>query len=329
MIPHSKPFISDSDIESVARQMRSNMLASGVASRDFEAAILRWTGGASAIATKSGSAAQKLCLKSLGIGFGDEVIVPTYVCESVMRVVQSLGAEAIPCDSGKTWNASRESIFSKITSRTKAVILVNIFGIENDASDLGIPVIEDHCQSFGLSKLKSHAGFYSFHATKCLTTGEGGAAVFSSSVSTDSLRLYADQLPDMQAALGLSQLKKYDSMLDRRKSIAKRYFNELSQPLTEDLQLLSSMYFRFPIMMEGAFAEIQRRFAENGVAVRRPVEELRHRAIGVSDRKYPNASRIYDKTVSIPIYPAMTDEEVDKVISVTKMITSQFASARK
>lgn len=320
MIPHSKPLISPKDIESVSRQMATGMLANGQITAAFERKLLGWTGGAAAIATISGTAAQMLALRALGIGPGDEVVIPTYVCESVGRAIVWTGATPVFCDSGETWNATRDTIKKRVTPRTKAVILVNIFGIEIDAFDLGVPIIEDHCQSFGLSKLRSKIGFYSFHATKCLTTGEGGAVVFADAALAESIRPFAAALSDMQAALGISQLDSYEMMQSRRSRIALRYFKELPAEFTAPLNPLRSVYFRFPLTMHGRFEKLQSQFAEHGVAVRRGVEELRHRAFGQPDNDYFGAVRAYSNTVSIPIYPAMSDVEVDQVVRAVNAI---------
>lgn len=321
MIAHSRPWITASDIAAVAQQMSGGMIATGEASREFGAELLRWSGGTTAILTASGSAAQAVCLAALGVGRGDEVILPTYVCESVERVIRERGAEPIYCDSGPFWNMDLRSVKANISDRTRAIILVNIFGVEADLRDIGIPIIEDHCQSFGLSKLKNDAAFFSFHATKCLTTGEGGAAVFREATTVESNAPFSD----LQAALGLSQLARYDEMLERRAAIASRYFAELPERLTGPLKSAGrSVYFRFPIRFDPEFDKIHAAFADRGIAVRRGVDRLLHRRRGFPDAAFPNAVRAFDQTISIPIYPALTQGEVGQIIDATKAIARQL-----
>ncbi len=135
-----------------------------------------------------------------------------------------------------------KDVLPLINGKTKAIVLVHMFGIDASAAefqDLDIPVIDDHCQSFGLvPRFASRAGlaFCSFHATKCLTAGEGGMAL----IQDDELHVKAlrardgrvhGRFGDLQAALGLSQLERYPEMLEKRAAIAARYFGELDDDL--------------------------------------------------------------------------------------------------
>ena len=203
-------------------------------------------GASGSISTSNGTAALILCLKALGIGAAanDEVIVPTYICRSVMQAVEAVGATPVLCDSGEFWNATEATIADRFTARTKAVVTVNIFGISAQLASLRkhpYLIIEDHCQSFGLPEpIFGVAAFYSFHATKCFTSGEGGAAAFPDrEAASRAAKLRADYvvpgaLSDLQAALALSQLARYDDMLSRRRKIAKQYFDALPHHLTEN-----------------------------------------------------------------------------------------------
>ena len=220
------------------------MIASLEKTKEFERALASRVEASGSISTSSGTAALLLCLKALGIGASsdDEVILPTYVCPTVMQAVVAAGAKPVLCDSGELWNATERTIAERFSPRTKAIISVNIFGISAQLASLRkYPhlIIEDHCQSFGLHEpIFGSAAFYSFYATKCLTTGEGGAAAFlDRDLLSRANRLRGNyavpgRLSDLQAALGLSQLSRYDQMLSRRRHIAARYFNELPKPLT-------------------------------------------------------------------------------------------------
>jgi UDP-4-amino-4-deoxy-L-arabinose-oxoglutarate aminotransferase len=190
-------------------------------------------------------------------------------------------------------------------------------------------IIEDHCQSFGLNEpLYGSAAIYSFYATKCLTTGEGGAAAFMDRDLLDranSLRrsnIVPGSLSDLQAVLGLSQLSRYDEMLSRRREIALRYLNELPKHVTQKLSEVTScsIFYRFPLCMRGDFDSFSQLFAERGIAVGRAVSVLLHRLAGMKDEDFPNAVEAFDTTVSIPIYPAMSDDDVSTVIDAVKTI---------
>lgn len=322
MIPHSKPWIDHTDKVAVAAQLSSGMIAHGEAAERFELALGRRCGAARAITTASGTAALALCLATLNVGHGDEVILPSYLCQSVLDAVREAGAQPVLCDSGPLWNATADTISARITPRTRAIIAVNIFGISARLSALAqsrCAVIEDHAQSFGLPEpLYGAAAFFSFHATKCLTTGAGGAAIVRKPMATGTMS-------DLQAALGLSQLARYEAMLARRRQIAERYFAELPSRLTEALGTVreQSIFYRFPLRMRGDFAAIQAQYAARGVAVRRGVDALLHRVMDRPDKDFPNAVAAYDSTVSIPIYPVMSDDEVGRVIDTVKAVMTQ------
>lgn len=314
LIRHSKPWINEDDIKMVSRVLRSGALADGLATSRFEKKLLELTGGSEAVTAQSGSEAAALCLRSMNIGPGDEVILPTYVCHQVRDSILKVGATPVYCDCGESWNADRDAIMKVKTNRTKAVIIVNIYGILNGCTDLGIPIIEDHCQSLGISRLGSGIGFYSFNATKCITTGNGGAAVFNNHELATIARKISSPISDMAATLGLSQLERFKDFIHRRNLIAERYINELPKTLTEKLSSLTSMYFRFPLYTDLKYGYISAKMLQNRVITRRGVDSLLHREAGISDAGYPNAVAHFNQTISIPIYPAMTETDVDLVI---------------
>ena len=334
MIQHSKPWITDADRAAVDHQLSMGMIASLEKTKEFERALASRVGVSGSISTSSGTAALLLCLKALGIGSAkdDEVILPSYVCPTVMQAVLAAGAKPVLCDSGEFWNATEQTIAERFSPRTKAIIAVNIFGISAELASLRkypYLVIEDHCQSFGLQEpIFGAAAFYSFYATKCLTCGEGGAATFlDRDILSRASQLRGDYtvpgaLSDLQAALGLSQLSRYDQMLSRRRQIAAAYVGELPKHTTDKVAEVAphSMYYRFPLWMHGNFETIRCQFAERCITVGRGVSELLHRLIGQSDDDFPNAVAAFNSTVSIPIYPAMTDDDVNKVIDAVKAI---------
>jgi UDP-4-amino-4-deoxy-L-arabinose-oxoglutarate aminotransferase len=334
MIKHSKPWITEADQAAVDCQLSEGMVASLEKAKEFERVLASRVGARGSISTSSGTAALILCLKALGVGTGkdDEVILPTYVCPTVMQAVVVAGAQPVLCDSGQFWNATEQTIVHRFSPHTKAIIAVNIFGISAQLSGLRkypYLIIEDHCQSFGLpGPIFGAAAIYSFYATKCLTTGEGGAAAFpDGDLVSRASKLRAEYavpgaLSDLQAALGLSQLSRYDQMLLRRRQIAETYFNELPNHLTDKLSEVAphSVFYRYPLHFDGDYDTISDRFAERGVAVGRAVSKLLHRLLGQADEDFPNAVESFNGTVSIPIYPAMSEDDVSMVIDAVKAI---------
>lgn len=292
-IPHSRPWIDCSDLAMVDATMRSGFLADGQQIVALEGELANYLQAPSVRVTASGTIALALALKSLSLASNSEVLVPTYVCRSVEQAVRLAGARPVFVDSGSHWTISPSDVSAKRTNRTRALIAVHTFGIAADMlalQELGIPILEDACQSFGLQLLGRQAGtigafgVFSMHATKCFTAGIGGAVTSSDERlmhrfhQLQAHSMTTMPISDLDASLGLSQLRRYDAMLSRRVLLANRYLSALSELPVELPRGLNSMFFRFPIRLRRAtYESMMPRFAAEGVAVRRGVDELLHR----------------------------------------------------
>lgn len=345
IIPHSKPWITVSDREVVDEVLASGMIAKGEQVACFENMVRSYLGVKYSIAQSSGSAALTLGLKALRIAQNDEVILPTYVCRSVLESVLSVGATPVLCDVDDTGVVTQQTITPHITRKTKAIIAVHIFGHPVDMdklSDFGVPIIEDACQAFGLSINGKMAGsigdigILSFHATKCLTTGEGGMLVTKSPSLAHEANLLAagdskfiprhfSVLSDIQASLGIAQLTRYGDHLTRRERLRKLYSQEAENSgISIGAPSTTNALFRFTLRKSAPFESVQKNFMGEGVCVRRGVDELLHRQLGLSDDLFPVAVRNYSKTISIPFYPSLTDEESMKVCQTFKVLRDEF-----
>jgi UDP-4-amino-4-deoxy-L-arabinose-oxoglutarate aminotransferase len=196
-------------------------------------------------------------------------------------------------------------------------------------------LIENCAQAFGARHKNRVAGtlgqvsITSFHATKLLTTGEGGMALSSDNNMLRKMRelkqgklasltvRYLYLMTDLQAALGLSQFARYNEFLHRRKEIADYYFSELS-----GLPLLlphgirdKSIFFRFPLRSKRNFEELKASFERRGVHVRKGVDTLLHRKCGMEARNFPTTEQLFSETVCIPIYPALQNNHCERIIS--------------
>lgn len=343
VISHSKPYLIREDYIAIQNVMKSKMIAEGETVNEFEKAIAEYLGIFGGVATSSGTMALFLALKALNISKRDEVIIPTYVCRAVLDAVNYIHATPVLCDVGENWCMNLETVKPLITERTKAIIIVHTFGISADVksmTDLNIPIIEDSCQSFGGSINGKKLGTFgnlnicSFNATKLLTTGEGGMVLTNDEAlltRVQELKFDQDQnyktrylfpMTNIQAALGLSQLTRYNEFLNRRDWIAEQYFNSFKQlpiQLPENIRECS-IFFRFPILTQKNFKDLQKNFDDFGIQVRRGVDELLHLKLGLKPGTFPTAEKLYDQTLSIPIYPALTNEEVEYIIEVTNNI---------
>lgn len=332
MIPilHSKPWITDADKQAVADVLASNMLGQGTLTRQLELKLSSWVHAADGVAAGSGAAALVLALHGVGVRRGDEVILPTYVCPSVLEAVLTVEGVPVLCDVGEDWVITADNTARWITPNTKAIIVPHMYGVFADLESfrvLGLPVIEDCAQAVddhGRRNLSADVAVFSFHPTKCLTSGEGGIAVSSDLRLAAEMRKLRDgsdtlrcgrlfsPLSDIAAGLALSQLQRYPDALARRKQIAHRYVDALEKCRPESLNrnaLGRSMFFRFPIRIAGGVDSCQDAFSQHGIHVRRGINLLLHRSIGLADGEFPTSVRLFNSTVSLPIYPALTAEE--------------------
>lgn len=328
LVPHSKPSISKEDKKAVANCIESGMLAEGGLKKRFEEKVATYLGYKSGIAMPSGSAALKLIFKSIGINKSDEVIIPTYVCHSVYDAIVDCGAKPVLCDVSENWVMAPENVKPIITKKTRAIILVHIFGI--DVGDIGfvnrnIIVIHDYCQAFGLRSKIQGPAFCSFNATKCLTTGEGGMALFNNEKQIENAKRFLKEagslyiFSDLQASLGISQLQRYKIFLEKRSQIAKKYLKLLSNESLLCTKNISSrsIFYRFTIKSQKNVDEIIKRADEKyKLHIRKGVDELLHRRYNIkSDQYFPNAVKLFKQTLSLPIYPSLKKSEQMRVIN--------------
>jgi dTDP-4-amino-4,6-dideoxygalactose transaminase len=318
----------------MANTLKSGLLSRGKNMVEFEEEMAAYLGKKHALFTGNGTQAQMLLLRSLGIGEGDEVILPTYVCDKVWKGIEAVGAQPVLCDVDSKGCMTADEISRKITPNTKAIILVHIFGI-NSWSDglaqLNIPIIEDICQSFGSLYADQKTGtftsyaFTSFHGTKAMGLGEGGmlftddTALFERIIQLKSELGFITSGTDIIAALGVSQLQRYDEGLMRRKEIAASYFEKIDSVLNSWIAEIRdrSMFFRYVLKSQGEWEHIRESYLEYGVHVRKGVDSLLHRQYGFSDVEFPNATQLFEQAVSIPILPQLTDEQVNSIIEIT------------
>jgi len=345
MIPHSKPCITPMDVDSVLNRLRCGMIGEGDAAETLECELRDRLGTLDAVAVGSGSQALFLALRALEVGPGDEVIIPTYTCAEILATVEAVGATGVLADIGEDYLLDPDAAIAVSSARTRAVVIPYTMGIWRDPTPfrrLGVPVIEDFAQLIqskdqSLFSLGGDLAVLSFEATKVMTAAEGGMILTCDPYLSRALRaqkrfrdtIYRCNLfpmSDLQASLALSQLRQIDTFLERRLELAARYCAAL-----EGISLVRlpgafaerSAFFRFPVRVfpQMGLSSLIVKFANYGVTVRRPVDALLHCLI---DEKglYPMAENLYESTLSLPLYPALTDAQCDQVISVAKRVFS-------
>jgi len=344
IIPHSRPLLSDSDIKAVISVLKAGQLSQGQKVREFEKKLSSFIGKKEAVAVSSGSAALHLALLALDIKKSDEVIIPSFVCSAVLNSVNYTGATPVLVDIDPlTFNMSVEATKRAVTRKTKAIILPHMFGCPAEIdklSELGISVIEDCAQSIGANFKGQRAGsfgllsVFSFYATKVIAAAEGGMVLSDSEDlisrikdlreydnKDDYILRYNYKMTDIQATLGLSQLSFLEKFIERRREIAARYFQEFKNcdfilPVWKEGN--DHIYYRFVIKTKGTSSEYIEKFHQKKVMCRRPVYIPLHIYLNLPG--FPHTQEVWHKTISIPLYPSLREDEIEKIIAAVKEI---------
>ena len=342
-IPHSRPTLDESDLFSVSEVIRSGQIVQGKVVEKFEKKVAKFIGVRGAVATNTGTSALHLSLLAIGIKKGDFIAIPSFVCTALLNAVKYVGAQQILVDiNPETYNIDISDLKKKIKRSTKAIILPHLFGLPADIDEtmsLGIPVIEDCAQAVGAVYKGSKTGSlgrlscFSFYATKVLSTGEGGMVTSDSKSLLKKIKDLRDydnkkkysirynyKMTDIQAAMGIAQLKKLHSFLSKRASIAKRYSSELQQYCkvpSVRYKDRKHIFFRFPIQIQGSVSKALNFFTERGVTCTRPVFRPIHKYLQVNG--LTNTDTVWNNTISIPIYPSLTEKEICIILDVLKL----------
>jgi dTDP-4-amino-4,6-dideoxygalactose transaminase len=360
-LPFTRPSIDEATITGVAEVLRSGWITTGPQARAFEAALSEHCGGRPVRAYSSGTITMEIALRLAGVGPGDEVITTPLSWVSTANVVLEVGARPVFVDvDPKTRNIDLALI--KTTAKTKAIIPVDLAGLPVDRDQLyslsksqNLRVIEDAAQAFGASwKGKAIGSFgdfvsFSFHANKNITTAEGGALVLPSEdliPLAEKLRLQGitrsgedgmdcdvaggkANLTDVAARIGLGQLSRLKEFTQRRRALAKRYFQLWDRSLgcelpVEDFE--GSNWHMFQVVLPEKFPRARfiaaMREAGIGVGVHYPAMHLfsLYRSLGWREGQFPHAERIGRSIATLPLFPAMQDHDVDRVCEAAKKV---------
>lgn len=375
-LPFALPHITQAEIDEVVDTLHSGWLSTGPKTKRFESEFARAVAAPHAIAVNSATAAMHLALDALGIGEGDEVIVPVYTFTATAEVVVHCRARPVFVDVDPvTCNLDPAQLEKHITPRTRAILVVHIAGLPAEMDDIlaiaqahSLPVIEDAAHAFPASYRGRAVGSigdmtaFSFYATKTLTTGDGGmlttananyaerAAIMAlHGISRDAWKRYAFggswyyeivaagykyNMTDIAASLGLHQLARCQWLLQRRQEIAQRYTEafallpEVETPPNPThvvhawhLYILRLSLERLALTRDAFIQALTE--AQIGTSVHfiplhiQPFfRDTYHLAAG----DFPVALAAYQRAVSLPIYPGMTDEDVDDVIAAVEHI---------
>jgi len=258
----SAPDIDERDVDAVAEVLRSGRIALGPKAIDFERAVAEWCGVPHAVAVSSGTAALHLIVRGLGLGPGDEVLVPSFTFAASVNAILYEGATPVFVDcEPDTFNLDPRDAERRVTPRTRAILVVDVFGhpadwdaIEAVARRHGLRMIDDCCEALGADyrgrRIGSlgDAGAFAFYANKQITTGEGGMIVTRDEALAHLARSLRNQgrdamgawlehrrlgfnyrMSELAAALGVSQMARLPEFLERRGEVARMYTERLRE----------------------------------------------------------------------------------------------------
>jgi perosamine synthetase len=343
MINHSASHLLAADFEYVRGIVERNFIGKGPLCAELESLLATRFGRTEVTLTHSGTAALHLCLVALAEQNRNKtrVLLGAYVCPEVVSAVIQAGLEPAFADClADSLNVDMAAMANGVDAKTLALICTNIGGVPDDylaAAAMGVPVISDCAQSVG-SRVAHHdvasegiCSILSFGATKMLTAGSGGALLTSSEeLGRAVAHLARQELPvehyrragfgvtfgqhmgDLTAGLALAQLRRLDALVARRRQIAQSYDGALSeQPdvhLVNDSGPVRSNRFRYYFLSEQAPAWVEY-LRSLEIDARRSISHLVPEYFG-NLKAFPNIAKMSERVVSIPIFPAMTAEQV-------------------
>jgi perosamine synthetase len=382
-IPFHRPSIGAAERDAVIEVLDSRWLTTGQKSLAFEEAVRSRVGSAHAVAVNSATAALHLILEALGIGSGDEIVVPTYTFAACGEVCRYMDARPRLADVDPvTFELTAETIEPQLRPETKAIMVVHFAGrlarmepILELARSHGLAVIEDAAHALPCSRSGRAAGTWgtagalSFYATKTVTTGEGGMILTDSAEIADRARLmrlhgmsrdawkrysgggswyyeiedagFKYNLTDLAAAIGLVQLARAEAMRTERERVARRYGRAVEAAGIGELVELPAAPGRdevhawhlYPLRLNLDRVRLTRaetidRLAEAGIGtsvhfIPLHLHPYYRRTYGYAPADLPVAAREYEREISMPIYPDLTDGDVDYVVERLATILRQ------
>ncbi len=391
-LPYALPLIGEEEINEVADSLRSGWVTTGPKVKKFESAVMDFVGCKHAIGVNSCTAGLHLALTAMGIGQGDEVILPSLTFCATANVVVHCGAKPVLVDIDEDYNISIDAIKAAITPKTKAIMPVHYGGMSCNmqevyeiASEHNLSVLEDGAHAIGIDyrgmmigsddltmqewrKGVQSAVAYSFYATKNMTTGEGGLIATSHDdlaakmrvlslhgMSRDAWKRYSSagswyyevieagfkyNMTDIQAGLGLHQLKRLPGFIEKRVEYAKMYdqafadIPEIVTPITHDDRIHA--YHLYVIQLDNSNLSIDRgemieKLKEYNIGtsvhyIPVHIHPYYAKTFGYEKEDLPVTAAAYDRMLSLPLYPKMTKDDMNYVIDVVKYLVSNHRS---
>ena len=353
MIPLFQPWLGEEELTQITEVIKSKWIAEGEKGREFEKRIATLCGVKHAVVVSNGTVALYIGLKVLGVGEGDEVIVPDFTFIASANSVKLAGATPVFVDvDEKTFNIDPESTRRAITKRTKAIMPVHIYGQAADMDSIGeiakkynLYIIEDAAQGIGVKfNGKPVGGFgdigcLSFYADKTMTTGEGGMILTNDAKLAEQCVLMKNQgrlragayihphigynfrLSDLQAAIGLAQLSKLSTMIEMKKKNEKLYRQGLAGVKGVEFPYIDPRGYNVPFRINILVDDPQglQNFLEGeGIGSRRFFYPLHKQPCYNLEGEFPNTEKAYERGLSLPSSVALSEQQIQYVCEKVK-----------
>ncbi|MDR1057045.1 MAG: DegT/DnrJ/EryC1/StrS family aminotransferase [Coxiellaceae bacterium] len=356
VIPVYKPFLDGREINYVCKCLESNCISSrGQFIKLFEESFAKYLNAKYATTVTNGTVALHLALHTLGIKTGDEVIVPTLTYIATVNAIAYVGATPVFVDSRPdTWNVNVTQIESKITDKTKAILIVHLYGnpcamdrVVGICKKYNLFLVEDVAEAFGSKYHEKYVGnfgdvsTFSFFGNKTITTGEGGMIVSKELAMHEKLTYIKSQAvsPDREywhdeigfnyrmtnicAAIGLAQLENADIILQKKQQLAEWYKHELdrcpvvfqyNEPDTVNTYWMVSILVKNKVIRDSLRAFLK----QQGIETRPFFTPAHVMPVFASSHKFLVAESLGECGLNLPSYPALTKEDIMKICSVIK-----------
>lgn len=351
LIPVYRPDLSGNERRYVLECVDSTWISSlGVFIERFERAVAGFTGSAHAVAVCNGTVALHLAFHCLGIGPGDEVIVPSFTYIASVNTIAQTGATPVFAESrAEDWLLDVDDVARRITPRTKAIVPVHLYGAACDMPALraladahGVALVEDCAEALGTTLAGRHVGTwgdaatFSFFGNKTVTTGEGGMVTTGDDELAGALRQVKGQgqsltrrywhevlgfnyrMTNIAAAIGTAQMERIDAILARKREIAAGYRERLAGgPVTFQRPLpgvVGSEWLVSVLLPPGTDRDrLMADMAEHKVETRPVFYCAHHMPMYQNGQSLPVAEDIAARGLSLPSFPALTGRDLDRV----------------
>jgi perosamine synthetase len=347
MIPISIPYLYEEDKQLAIKAIQDGFIANGKQINEFEEKFASYCNRKYGVTCSNGTVALYLAIKALNLPEGSEVILPSMTIMSCLTAIVENNLTPVFCDINSiTWNVDINSVRSKITSNTSALIVVDTYGLTVNVDEISklkqdypnIKIIEDASEAHGSNYKGIKAGSvgdistFSFYANKIITTGEGGMVLTDDEETYQRLLLLKNlnfthrkkyihsdagwnfRLTNLQCCLGLGQLQNIDKTIEQRRRIAERYNNNLKHvhiqlPFEDENNY--NVYWYYSILIKSNYDNVLKSLDDNGIDYRHFFYPLHLQPFMKTNISLPASQYVAEQGLILPTFTELTNDQID------------------